>query len=43
MQDFVPLIGVVIVFAGLIAFMGRKRTPRPRSRYARWNSRVRRP
>ena len=42
MQDFVPLIGVALVFAGLIAFIGRKRAPRSRNRYARWNSRSKR-
>ena len=42
MQDFVPLIGVVVVFVGLFVFLGRKRPPRPRSRYARWNSRSKR-
>ena len=42
MQDFVPLIGVLVVFVALFAFMGRKRPPRARNRYARWNTRFRR-
>ena len=42
MQDFVPLIGVLVVFLGIFVFIGRKRAPRARNRYARWNSRSRR-
>lgn len=42
MQDFVPLIGVLVVFGGLVLFMGRRRAPRARNRYARWNTRIKR-
>ena len=42
MQDFVPLIGVLVVFIGLFAFLGRRKPPRSRNRYARWNSRIKR-
>ena len=42
MQDFVPLVGVLVVFVGLVFFMGRRRAARPRNRYARWNTRLKR-